>query len=336
MAIDGQGNAQPILAVQDLRKHFRKGSATVYAVDGVSFDLRPGQTMGLVGESGSGKSTIGRTIVRLLQPTAGRIVFNGTDIAGFSQRQCKPLRRDLQFVFQNPWGALNPRMRVSRLIEEPLRLAGIVTAQADAAALADTVQLSAQVLSRYPHELSGGQLQRVCIARAIASRPKVVVLDEPTSSLDLSVRAGVLELLAALQRETNAAFIFISHDLDTVRLISDRIMVLYLGRVVEEGRVEDVFNNPAHPYTQALLSSHLRVMKRAHGQLGRIRLVGEIPSPLRQQTGCSFAGRCPVALPACTAAIPPMVALAGAGHQAACVRVADGSNDIRRAAAAAA
>lgn len=336
MGINVQGEAEPILKVQDLRKHFRKGSTTVYAVDGVSFDLRPGETIGLVGESGSGKSTIGRTLVRLLQPTAGSIVFDGADIAGFSQRQCKPLRRDLQFVFQNPWGALNPRMRVSRLIEEPLRLAGIATAQADAAALADKVQLNAQVLSRYPHELSGGQLQRVCIARAIASRPKVVVLDEPTSSLDLSVRAGVLELLASLQRETNAAFIFISHDLDTVRLISNRIMVLYLGRVVEEGRVEDVFRNPAHPYTQALLSSHLPVMTRAQGQHRRIRLVGEIPSPLRQQTGCSFAGRCPVAMPACTSAIPPMYPLSGPGHQAACIRVPDGTNDIRPTADAAA
>jgi oligopeptide/dipeptide ABC transporter ATP-binding protein len=336
MGIHVQGDAEPILKVQDLRKHFRKGSATVYAVDGVSFDLRPGETIGLVGESGSGKSTIGRTLVRLLQPTAGSIVFNGTDIAGFSQRQCKPLRKDLQFVFQNPWGALNPRMRVSRLIEEPLRLAGIATAQADAAALADKVQLNAQVLSRYPHELSGGQLQRVCIARAIASRPKVVVLDEPTSSLDLSVRAGVLELLATLQRETNAAFIFISHDLDTVRLISNRIMVLYLGRVVEEGKVEDVFTNPAHPYTQALLSSHLPVMKHAQGQRQRIRLVGEIPSPLRQQTGCSFAGRCPVVMPACTAAIPPMFPLPGTGHRAACIRVPDGTNDLRQTAIAAA
>ncbi len=336
MGINVQGSAEPILKVKDLRKHFRKGSATVYAVDGVSFDLRPGETIGLVGESGSGKSTIGRTLVRLLQPTAGSIVFNGTDIAGFSQRQCKPLRRDLQFVFQNPWGALNPRMRVSRLIEEPLRLAGISTAQGDAAALADKVQLNAQVLSRYPHELSGGQLQRVCIARAIASRPKVVVLDEPTSSLDLSVRAGVLELLVTLQRETNAAFIFISHDLDTVRLISNRIMVLYLGRVVEEGAVEDVFRNPAHPYTQALLSSHLPVMTRAHGRQGRIRLVGEIPSPLRQQTGCSFAGRCPVAMPACSAAIPPMYALPGDGHRAACIRIPDGTNDIRPSAVVAA
>jgi oligopeptide/dipeptide ABC transporter ATP-binding protein len=324
-----QGNEEPILKVRDLRKHFRRGSATVYAVDGVSFDLRPGETIGLVGESGSGKSTIGRTIVRLLRPTAGSIVFNGTDIAEFSQRRCKPLRKDIQFVFQNPWGALNPRMRVSRLIEEPLRLQGVASARHDAAALAERVQLSAQVLSRYPHELSGGQLQRVCIARAIASRPKLVVLDEPTSSLDLSVRAGVLELLSTLQRETNAAFIFISHDLDTVRLISDRIIVLYLGRVVEEGRVDDVFNNPAHPYTQALLSSHLPVVKRAPGHRQRIRLVGEIPSPLRQQTGCSFAGRCPIALPACQAGIPPMEALPGDGHRAACIRIADGTNQIR-------
>ncbi len=318
--------SNPILQVKDLRKYFKRGRTTVYAVDGVTFDLHPGETVGLVGESGSGKSTIGRLIVRLLSPTDGSILFQGGDIGSLSRRQCRPLRQDLQFVFQNPWGALNPRMRIGRLIAEPLILSGHKGVREEAARIADRVQLSTEVLKRFPHELSGGQLQRVCIARAIATQPKVIIFDEPTSSLDLSVRAEILNLLRTLQDDTGAAFIFISHDLDTVRLISDRIMVLYLGGIVEEGRVEDVFGRPAHPYTQSLLSAHLPVDRSARRE--RVRLPGEIPSPLNRVTGCSFAGRCPIAMDQCSDTAPELLSVAEPTHRASCLRIADGTNVV--------
>lgn len=321
----------PILQVRDLRKYFKRGRTTVYAVDGVSFDLRPGETVGLVGESGSGKSTIGRLVVRLLSPTGGSIAFKGSEIGTLSRRECRPLRRDLQFVFQNPWGALNPRMRVGALIAEPLILSGMKGVREEAARLADRVQLNAAALGRFPHELSGGQLQRVCIARAIATEPKVIILDEPTSSLDLSVRAEILNLLGTLQDETGAAFVFISHDLDTVRLISDRIIVLYLGGIVEQGSVDEVFGSPAHPYTQSLLSAHLPVDRNE--RRARIFLPGEVPSPLKRVTGCSFASRCPVALPECATTPPPMVPVAGKTHLASCLRISDGSSAIGESAA---
>lgn len=319
-------HASSILQVRDLRKYFKRGRTTVYAVDGVSFDLRPGETVGLVGESGSGKSTIGRLIVRLLGPTGGSIVFEGSEIGSLSRRECRPLRKDLQFVFQNPWGALNPRMRVGALIAEPLILSGMKGVREETARLADRVQLNTAALGRFPHELSGGQLQRVCIARAIATQPKVIILDEPTSSLDLSVRAEILNLLRTLQNETGAAFVFISHDLDTVRLISDRILVLYLGGIVEQGSVDEVFDSPAHPYTQSLLSAHLPIDRGERRE--RIFLPGEIPSPLKRVTGCSFAGRCPVALAECTTATPSLSPIIGETHLASCLRIADGSNVI--------
>lgn len=324
--------ASPILQVKDLRKYFKRGRTTVYAVDGVSFDLRPGETVGLVGESGSGKSTIGRLVVRLLSPTGGSISFKGSEIGALSRRECRPLRADLQFVFQNPWGALNPRMRVGALIAEPLVLSGMKGVREETARLADRVQLNTAALGRFPHELSGGQLQRVCIARAIATQPKVIILDEPTSSLDLSVRAEILNLLRTLQDETGAAYIFISHDLDTVRLISDRIIVLYLGGIVEQGGVDEVFGSPAHPYTQSLLSAHLPINRNERRE--RIFLPGEIPSPLKRVTGCSFAGRCPVALTECATTAPSMTPVVGTAHLASCLRIADGSNAIGEGASA--
>ena len=224
----------PVLKVENLVKHFPAGDGDriVHAVNGVSFSIAAGQTLGMVGESGSGKSTIGRTVLRLLRPTSGRITFQGRDISGLPEKSCRPLRADMQMVFQDPWAALNPRMKVRSLIEEPLLLhtkMGRAERRDYAHEMALRVNLNADLLSRYPSGLSGGQLQRVCIARAIATNPKLIVLDEPTSSLDLSVRAGILELLSELKEETGAAMLFISHDLGTVRLISDRIVVLYLG-----------------------------------------------------------------------------------------------------------
>jgi len=307
---------EPILRVHDLVKHFpgSQPGETIHAVNGVSFDLKPGETVGLVGESGSGKSTIGRCVLRLYKPTAGRIEFGGRDITTIKERQMRPLRKEIQIVFQDPYSALNPRMKVGNLIGELVKLHTDLDAAArreTVTALAARVHLNADLLTRFPNELSGGQLQRVCIARALATNPKVIVLDEPTSSLDLSVRAGILELLGELQRETGVSMLFISHDLETVELVSHRILVLYLGSVVEDGPSKAVFANPSHPYYRKILE-------------------GEVPGPVNLPPGCPFAPRCPLVRPDCNAAKPGPSAI-GENHHAACVRVADGTNDIRNA-----
>jgi oligopeptide/dipeptide ABC transporter ATP-binding protein len=316
-------SSAPLLAVDNLVKHFRSplSGRQVFAVNGVSFSVGVGETIGLVGESGSGKSTIGRVIARLLTPTSGSVVFAGNDIAGWSTTRCRGLRDKIQIVFQNPWGALNPRMRVGNLIEEPLKLHRELSPgerRHHAAELAGKVRLHTDVLQRFPHELSGGQLQRVCIARAIATQPKLIILDEPTSSLDLSVRADILDLLFELQRETGVAMLFISHDLETVRFISHRVLVLYLGRIVEAGKSDDVFGRSAHPYTRALLSARLPVTARHRTE--RLRLEGEIPSPMQIPTGCVFASRCPIAVADCSTCVPASEAI-GTDHAAACFRL---------------
>jgi oligopeptide/dipeptide ABC transporter ATP-binding protein len=313
----------PILKVEGLVKHFAVGKgAKVHAVNGVSFEIRPGQTIGLVGESGSGKSTIGRTVLRLLTPTAGRITFDGRDITAISDADCRPLRAEMQMVFQDPWSALNPRHTARRLIEEPLLL-HMKLSNAErrhrAEALAERVHLDRGMLDRIPSELSGGQLQRVCVARAIATDPKLIVLDEPTSSLDLSVRAGILELLAEIRAETGAGMLFISHDLGTLKLISDEVVVLYLGSVMEHAPTAQIFEKPAHPYTRALISAHLSP-DPTH-RVERIRLEGEIPSPISLPPGCPFASRCFAAIDACRSAQPPLTPLHGRPGHAACIRL---------------
>ena len=330
--------AEPILQVRNLVKHFpgNRPGETIHAVNGVSFDLIPGQTLGLVGESGSGKSTIGRCVVRLLRPTSGKIQFGAHDITTIGEGQMRPLRKEIQIVFQDPYSALNPRMRAGNLIGELVKLHSDLGPQARrerVAALAARVHLNADLLTRFPNELSGGQLQRVCIARALATNPKVIVLDEPTSSLDLSVRAGILELLGELQRETGVAMLFISHDLETVQLVSHRILVLYLGFVVEDGPANAVFAKPSHPYSQALLSADLPPDPDV--VLDRQILQGEVPGPVNLPPGCAFAPRCPLARGECTGARPLLVGV-GENHHAACVRIADGTNDIRAAQIAAA
>lgn len=323
---------EPVLAAENLVKHFPAGDGqAVHAVNGVSFSIRPGEVLGMVGESGSGKSTVGRMVLRLLKPTAGTVRFRGRDISALPERECRPLRADMSIVFQDPWGALNPRMKVSALIGEPLKLHTPLSSgdrRRRVEELADRVHLSTAFLDRYTSDLSGGQLQRVCIARAIATNPKLVVLDEPTSSLDLSVRAGILELLAELRDETQVAMLFISHDLGTVRLISDRIVVLYLGSIVEYAAAQEVFERPAHPYTQALISAHLPPDPRA--RLTRHVLEGEIPSPIDLPEGCPFAARCPVVQPRCGQEVPQMVPVGNDMHRAACLRIPEGGNQIPR------
>ena len=322
--------SEPILSASELVKRFPAGRGRqVNAVNGVDFEIAPGEAVGLVGESGSGKSTIGMLVTRLVPLTAGRICFDGRDITALPEREMRPLRAALQIVFQDPWGALNPRMTIGRALEEPLKLHANLEPRARALRvreLADRVHLPLASLDRFPNELSGGQLQRVSIARALATRPKLIVLDEPTSSLDLSVRAGILQLLDEIRRETGVAILFISHDLETVELVTDRVLVLYLGNVVEQGPTRELFAKPAHPYTQTLLSANLPPDPDA--KLARHAAIGEIPSPINLPPGCAFASRCPAAIPACRDARPPAMPLGGE-HTAACIRIADGGNVLR-------
>ncbi len=322
---------EPILRAEGLTKHFTtpRSGQIVRAVNGVGFEMFAGKTVGMVGESGSGKSTVGRMVVRLLKPTEGTVTFRNRDIAALSGRAVRDLRSDLQMVFQDPWSSLNPRMRVKRLIEEPLLLHSKMSAgeRSDRVeGIARSVRMSTQLLTRFPGELSGGQLQRVCIARAIATNPGLIVLDEPTSSLDLSVRAGILELLQELREKSGAAMLFISHDLGTVRLVSDYILVLYLGHIVESGPMDKVFDSPSHPYTQTLLSAHLPADPKV--TLKRHLLKGEIPSPIDMPPGCPFQTRCPLVREDCKRVLPPLTPVGDAGQQAACIRIAEGTNKV--------
>ncbi len=314
----------PVASVDGLGMRF----GLVRALEDVDLAIHAGEIVGLVGESGSGKSTLGRCLLRLLRPTEGRVVIDGKDISDAFEHTLRPMRAHMTFVAQDPWAALNPRMTARRLIEEPLLLHTALSRaerRATAEALAARVHLMPGQLDRAPSGLSGGQLQRVAIARAIATQPRLIVLDEPTSSLDLSVRAGILELLAELRAETGAAMLFITHDLGTLRLIADRIAVLYLGRLIELGSAESVLQQPMHPYTQALLSAHLPADPTIRPN--RIRLVGEIPSPIARPPGCPFATRCPLFEPRCAIEPPPLRAV-GDEQRAACIRIADGTHRI--------
>lgn len=297
------------------------GKRLLLAVRNVSMQISPGEVVGLVGESGSGKSTIGRMAIALLAPTEGRVTFDGNDLATMPAGDLRRLRQRMQIIFQDPWGALNPRHTIGKLMEEPLLLHTKLTAaerREEVIAIAQRMQLGLPLLDRYPSQLSGGQLQRVCIGRALATKPDLLVLDEPTSSLDVSVRAGILQLLDTLRRETGVAMLFISHDLETIHAVCDRVVVLYLGCKVESGPVDAVFNKPAHPYTQALLSAQLFAdpaikMERQH-------LQGEIPSPLAAPPGCPFSTRCPVYEARCDDGLPAMVNIAS-DHGARCIRL---------------
>jgi peptide/nickel transport system ATP-binding protein len=308
-----------LISVRNLCKRFGAPPALVHAVEDVSFDIRPGEVLGLVGESGSGKSTIGRLILRSLDPTAGDIAFEGRDIARISQREMRPLRRRMQMVFQDPYASLNPRMRVRDIVGEALDAHGLARGKARApriAELLETVGLQAGHAGRFPHEFSGGQRQRIGIARALAVEPDLIVADEPVSALDVSVQAQILNLLQDLRTRFGLSLLMISHDLDVVELMCDRIMVLYLGRVMEVGPAEEVCRAPRHPYTQALLAASPRPDPDAP-RLRRL-LKGDPPSPLAPPSGCVFRTRCPLATDACAQAVPPPVEVGG-GHVVACI-----------------
>jgi dipeptide transport system ATP-binding protein len=280
-------------------------SATVRALAGVSFTLEAGKTLAVVGESGSGKSTLARLLTLIEAPTSGALFINGEDVSAASEATRRKLRREIQIVFQNPYGALNPRQTIGKALEEPLLVNSAMTAPAReklARSMMSRVGLRPEFYDRYPHMFSGGQRQRIAIARALILRPKIVILDEPVSALDVSIRAQVLNLLAELQEEYNLAYVFVSHDLSVVRHIADRVMVIYLGHAVEVGSREAIFSSPQHPYTRALLSA--TPVADPDAKKERIILTGELPSPFDPPSGCVFHPRCPIAQPQCSQSEP--------------------------------
>ncbi len=321
----------PILAVRGLRKLYpirggifstRKGE--VKAVQGVSFAVARGETLGLVGESGCGKSTLGRTILRLEEPTDGEVLFEGRDLAHARGEELFQLRRNLQMIFQDPYSSLNPRMPIGEIVREPLDVHRAGTPGERAARvreLLDAVGLKPETTNRYPHEFSGGQRQRVGIARALALNPKLIIADEPVSALDVSVQAQVLNLMVELQRRLDLTYVFISHDLSVVEYISDRIAIMYLGRIVEQGKKETLFARPAHPYTRALMEAAPAADPRRRRE--RKPISGETPSAVNPPPGCAFHPRCPFAAPACRDAVPalePAGTAGDPGHLVACIR----------------
>lgn len=312
----------PLVRVEGLRKTFRRGHEPVHAVNDVSFDIEPGQTLGLIGESGSGKSTVGRLVLRLIEADAGRITFDGRDVRSLGAEELRRLRAKMQIVFQEPYESLNPRLRVGDIVEEPLeihepRLSRSERRDRVVETLHD-VGLDESFAYRYPKALSGGQQQRIGIARAIVTRPSFVVLDEPTSSLDLSVRAQILDLLGDLQQRYGLSYLFISHDLATVGYVSHRIAVMYLGQIRELGPTAEVIDHPKDPYTVALLSATLPVDPREHPQYQA--LSGEIPSPTHLPGGCFLYGRCPIRIDECMVA-PVELRQVAADHHVRCIRV---------------
>jgi oligopeptide/dipeptide ABC transporter ATP-binding protein len=325
-----------LLEVKELKQHFtiKKGflgeKKTVKAVDGVSFQIEQGETLGIVGESGCGKSSLGRTILQLLKPTSGEIIFGGRNITHLPRKEMKALRKDMQIVFQDPYASLNPRSTVRTILETPLIVHGKRNRQERTKiieGLIDKIGIRKDQLDNYPHEFSGGQRQRIGIARALTLSPKLIIADEPVSALDVSVQSQVLNLMVDLQKELNLSYMFISHDLSVVQHISDRVAVMYLGKIVEIADVEELYRNPQHPYTKALLTAV--PLPDPTQKRERIILQGDLPSPINPPSGCPFHTRCPVATNECKVEVPELREKT-MGHWAACIHVHPGQSDKKQ------
>ena len=319
---------RPLLEVTDLVKHFPiktgilidRQIGAVQAVDGVSFAVGEGETLGLVGESGCGKSTLARSILQLLTPTSGSVRFNGTELTGMSRKQLRPLRREMQMIFQDPYASLNPRKRVGQIVGDPLKLHGLGSGselRTRVQDLLDRVGLPKEAYNRFPHEFSGGQRQRIGVARALSLEPKMIIADEPVSALDVSIQAQIINLLEDLQDEFGLTYVFVAHDLGVVRHVSDRIAVMYLGKIVEIGPAEEVYNNPIHPYTFSLLSAVPIPDPRLNREREQTVLEGDVPSPANPPQACRFHTRCPKATDICAEVAPELIDY-GNGHWAAC------------------
>jgi oligopeptide transport system ATP-binding protein len=319
--------APDLVVVRDLRKYFpitagilQRHVADVKAVDGIDFEIRAGETLGLVGESGSGKTTAGRVILRLADATGGSVTFDGRELIGLGRGELRPLRKEMQIIFQDPYASLNPRMTVGSIIREPLEIHNIAhgaAAEERVQELLRLVGLQPQHANRYPHEFSGGQRQRVGVARALAVGPKFIVADEPVSALDVSIQAQVINLLQDLQQQFGLTYLFIAHDLSVVRHISNRVAVMYVGKIVEIADRDRLYDNPLHPYTQALLSAIPIPDPDTVRRRKRIILSGDIPSPVNPPSGCRFHTRCPVAFARCSVEVPAFIEFEP-GHRAAC------------------
>ncbi|BDE05871.1 ABC transporter ATP-binding protein [Vulcanimicrobium alpinum] len=326
-ATNGAGANRDLVVVRDLHKYFpitagilQRHVADVKAVDGIDFEIRSGETLGLVGESGSGKTTAGRVILRLADATSGSVTFDGRELVGLTRAELRPLRKEMQIIFQDPYASLNPRMTVGSIVREPLEIHNIAKGKdADdrVQELLRLVGLQPQHANRYPHEFSGGQRQRIGVARALAVDPKFIVADEPVSALDVSIQAQVINLLQDLQQKLGLTYLFIAHDLSVVRHISNRVAVMYVGKIVELADRDQLYDNPLHPYTQALLSAIPIPDPDVERRRKRIILTGDIPSPVNPPSGCRFHTRCPVAFDRCTTEIPAFKEYE-TGHRAAC------------------
>lgn len=327
-----QKSQDVILSVSGLKKHFPITSGIVFqrqvgavrAVDDVSFDVYRGETLGLVGESGCGKSTTGRTILQLYRPTAGSVQFEGKELTTMKGEELRAMRREMQIIFQDPFASLNPRMTVGNIVSEPLRIHNIMRGKElreYVESLLEKVGLNPFYINRYPHEFSGGQRQRIGIARALALNPKFIVCDEPISALDVSIQAQVVNLLEDLQQELGLTYLFIAHDLSMVRHICDRVAVMYLGKIVELAETDELYDNPLHPYTQALLSAVPEPDPSAEESRQRILIAGDLPSPANPPKGCNFNTRCPVRMDACFREPDPELIEVSPGHWVACHRV---------------